>query len=77
MAPRNTAVFEPELASALTLLGIQLSEAGRPEDGLAVAEEAVILYRRLAQDNPDMYADLLRAAAGANAEILDQLGRTQ
>jgi tetratricopeptide (TPR) repeat protein len=53
--------FLPDLASALNNLGIRYSEVGRRQDALAPTEEAVEIYRALAQDNPAFLPDLASA----------------
>ena len=51
LAETNPA-FLPDLADALTNLGVRYSEVGRRQDALAPAEEAVQLNRELAETNP-------------------------
>ena len=46
------------LAAALYDLGIRLAQLGRHQDGVAAAEEAVDLWRPLAQDNPGQYREI-------------------
>ena len=53
--------YLPDLASALTNLGIRYSEVGRRADAVAPAEEAVTLYRDQAAANPAYLPDLARA----------------
>ncbi|MFJ8043379.1 tetratricopeptide repeat protein [Kitasatospora sp. NPDC096147] len=47
-AVREPAVGEPRLAASLRGLGTLLAETGRPDEALAVTEQAVELWRRLA-----------------------------
>lgn len=49
-------------AQHLLTLGHQLFEMGRQEDAIAMAEEAIAVYRQLAWTDPDTFApDLARA----------------
>lgn len=43
------------LARALGAKGIWLSQSGRREEALTASEEAVAIYRKLAQDRPDAF----------------------
>src|SRR6185369_3680550 len=43
---------QDRLAACAARLGIRLSQAGRHQEALSVAEEAVEIYRALAQENP-------------------------
>lgn len=59
LAIENPQRAEPELAKALHNVGIWLSQAGRREDALAAADEAVTMYRRFAHtDAPDAMRNL-------------------
>jgi tetratricopeptide (TPR) repeat protein len=70
---------QPELiaeqARALTNLGIRLSDLGRREDALAVAAEAVSLYRTLAAQRPDAFRPDLAGSLNNLAGRLNALGR--
>ncbi|MFD9441893.1 tetratricopeptide repeat protein, partial [Streptomyces sp. NPDC060001] len=58
----NPAAYHPDLARSLANLGADLSGVGRREEALTVTEEAVEIYRRLAQANPAAYhPDLARS----------------
>ena len=62
LAEANPAAYAPDLAGSLNNLGIRLAEAGRREEALGAAQEAVTLHRQLAEANPAAYApDLARS----------------
>ena len=61
--PPTTPPTCPDLAMALTNLGVRYRELGRPDEALAPTEEAVAGYRELAADNP---AHLPRPGHGAD-----------
>jgi hypothetical protein len=48
-------VFLPDLAMSLNNLSIRLGALGRREQGLAAVEEAVEVYRRLAEQRRDIH----------------------
>src|SRR5262249_28886073 len=50
------------VASGLDSLGIRLSDLGRHEEALAAAQEAVDIYRRLAEARPDAFLPYLAAS---------------
>jgi tetratricopeptide (TPR) repeat protein len=52
----SDAASGPYLADSLSVLGLHLEEAGRREEALTAAEEAVEIHRQLAQANPTTYA---------------------
>ena len=60
LAAANPA-FVPDLASALTNLGVRYSKVGRPHEALAPTEEAASLRRELAAANPAFMPDLAMA----------------
>ena len=62
--------YLPDLAMSLNTLGVWLAAVGRREQAMAPAEEAVDLYRRLAEASPAMYADRAHLAA----ELVTSLG---
>ena len=63
------------LAHCLDTLGIRLGQAGRREDALEAAQEAVRLYRALAAARPDAFtADLARSLNNLGNALSD-LGR--
>ncbi|MGW0801219.1 tetratricopeptide repeat protein, partial [Streptomyces sp. NPDC002692] len=75
LAHSNPAVYEPDLATSLSNLGIRLSEAGRRGEALTAAEEAVEIYYRLAAGNPAAYEpDLARSLSNLGVD-LSQAGR--
>ena len=55
LADANPA-FLPDLAMALSNLGVRYSEVGRRQDALAPAEEAVRLYRDAGRSQPRLPA---------------------
>ena len=66
--PRPDA-FLPDHARSLNNLSVHLSNLGRREEALAASQEAVDIYRRLAETRPDAFLpDLARS--------LDTLGNT-
>ena len=52
-------------------LAVRLGEVGRRADGLTAAQEAVQLYQKLAEAEPDMYG----AAADRAADVVTSLHR--
>ncbi|MGW4898382.1 tetratricopeptide repeat protein [Kitasatospora sp. NPDC004240] len=69
---------EPDLAASLTNLGNYLSEVGRRAEALTVAEEAVEIYRRLADPvtgNPAAHEPNLAASLTNLSTCLSQVGR--
>ena len=59
----------------LSVLGLRLSELGRPADALPVTEEAVAMYRELAAASPDRYRpDLARSLTNLGVQF-SELGR--
>ena len=75
------AAQQPELtaqrAGALNNLATRLSALGRREDALAVAEEAVGLYRTLADQRPDAFRPNLAGSLNTLANRLRDLGRRE
>ncbi|MGD0103440.1 MAG: tetratricopeptide repeat protein, partial [Rhodopila sp.] len=69
--------FRPDLAMSLNNLANRLSELGRREDALAVAEEAVSLYRTLAAQRPDAFRPDLATSLWVLADCLDALARQE
>ena len=55
-------VFTPGLAKSLGVLAVELGETGRQHEVLAAAQEAIGLYRPLADDDPSRYASELAMA---------------
>ncbi len=61
---------EAERAEALLNLGVTLSALGRHEEAFKATEEAVEIYRELAQKNPDSFRpDLAMALTGLGAHL--------
>ena len=56
-------------------LGVGQSDVGRHGDALPHQEEAVGLFRDLAEDNPERYIDDLAAAVQNLRSALSMLGR--
>ena len=52
------------LAMSLNNLGMGFSDLGRREEALAAAQEAVDIYRRLAQTRPDAFLPDLATSLG-------------
>jgi hypothetical protein len=69
-AATKEAGLRPLLASARNDLANRLSDLGRREEALTVAEEAVALYRELAGHRPDLAVSLSNLAT-----MLSDLGR--
>ena len=63
-----------ELAQSLLLMGTSLSETGRREEALSPTEEAVELYRRLAEANPAAFLPDLASSLNNLGVILCELG---
>ena len=62
-------IAEALRASRLDSLGIRLSAVGRRDDALAATEEAVAIYRRLAEAAPDAFEpDLARSLSNLGAD---------
>jgi tetratricopeptide (TPR) repeat protein len=77
LARDNPATLEPEYATSLNELAIQLSGLGRQEDALIAEEEAVALYRRLARDNPATFEDGLAGSVDNLSNWLFNVGRRE
>ncbi|MEU4038257.1 tetratricopeptide repeat protein, partial [Streptomyces collinus] len=60
------------LAASLSNLGVRLAEAGRRDEALTAAEEAVEIYRRLAADNPTAHGpDLALSLSNLGVRLAD------
>lgn len=68
-------VSYPQTASSLAAMGRAFSETGRPGAGLAPMEEAVAIYRGLAQVYPEKYGLTLRECLFTLSSILENFGR--
>src|ERR1035441_1674199 len=62
--PGDSEQTRSELARLSNNLSIRLSDLGRREEALAQAEEAVRLYRQLAQGRPDAFLPDLASSGG-------------
>jgi tetratricopeptide (TPR) repeat protein len=65
------------LAQSLNLRGIVLAELGRREEALNPTQEAVDLYRKLAQTNPAAYNPDLAGSLNNLGAMLSELGRRE
>ncbi len=70
LAADNPTAYEPNLATSLSNLGMQLSKVGRQTEGLAAAEKAVEITRRLAADNPTAHEPNLATSLSVSALVL-------
>jgi tetratricopeptide (TPR) repeat protein len=60
---------------SLSNLGIRLSNLGRREEALAASQEAVDIYRRLAQTGPDAFLPDLATSLSVMSDVLAALDR--
>ncbi len=75
-APQQGRVkLRPEIARFANNLSNRLSGVGRRADALASAQEAVDLYRALAQENPDAFRPNLATSLNTLAARLSEVGR--
>ncbi|MEM6785773.1 MAG: tetratricopeptide repeat protein, partial [Bacteroidota bacterium] len=65
------------LANALNTLGVRFSNLGRREDALHATEQAVALYQRLAQRNPDAFEPVLAMSLNNLGIRFSNLGRRE
>jgi tetratricopeptide (TPR) repeat protein len=65
------------LASRVGTLGIRLSNLGRREEALAASQEAVAIYRRLAERSPDAFLPDLASSLNNISVYLSNLGRRE
>ena len=75
LAHANVAAHLPGLAAAVNNLAIQLAEAGRRDEALVAAEEAVTIRRDLAARNPAAYLPDLAGSVSNLANRLGDVGR--
>ncbi|MFB8262386.1 tetratricopeptide repeat protein [Kitasatospora purpeofusca] len=63
----------PDLANALNNLSVRLGDAGRGEEALTAAQEAVAIRRTLAEANPNLFGTALQQSlvTAARLEGLD------
>jgi len=69
------AIDEAERARALGMRGLALSALGRWAEALQATQEAVDLYRRLAQQNPDAFLPYLAMSLTNLGNRLSEMGR--
>lgn len=55
LAEEHPEDYLPSLALALNDLGTHLGQLGRAEDAVAPAQQAIAIYRRLAEEWPDAH----------------------
>ncbi|MEU7382132.1 MULTISPECIES: tetratricopeptide repeat protein [unclassified Streptomyces] len=77
LAAQDAALYEPELAAALTHLGTCLALLGRGEEALAATQQAVSSYRRLAAARPETYEGLYAGTLSNVGLWLAMRGRRQ
>jgi tetratricopeptide (TPR) repeat protein len=65
----------PSLSTSLANLGVRLGDLGRREEALAASQEAVDIYRRLAQTRPDAFLPDLATSISVMSDILAALDR--
>ncbi|QMU76518.1 tetratricopeptide repeat protein [Streptacidiphilus sp. PB12-B1b] len=75
LARADPAAHEASLGSALSNLGVFLSEVGRRGEALAPVEESVGVYRRLAAADPAAYEPRLATALNNLGLRLSEVGR--
>ncbi len=76
--PRPTPrLSSPTWPQSLNNLGIRLSELGRREEALAATQEAVEIYRQLAQANPQAFLPNLARSLNNLGNRLSALGRRE
>ncbi|MGW0778981.1 tetratricopeptide repeat protein [Streptomyces sp. NPDC002835] len=75
LAAGNPAAYEPDLATSLSNLGVQLAEEGRWSEALTATEEAVEIRRRLAAGNPAAYEPDLATSLSNLGIRLAEAGR--
>ncbi|MFG1954829.1 tetratricopeptide repeat protein [Micromonospora sp. NPDC048830] len=66
-----------EHAHLHALHAVRLANAGRQEEALAPAQEAVTIHRRLAEANPDTHLPRLAGSLNNLANYLSELGRRE
>ncbi|WP_433249269.1 hypothetical protein [Actinomadura nitritigenes] len=73
--PGRTLEERAELARSLLNLGNRLAHQGRTAKALASSQEAVGIFRRLAEEDPEVYAPDLARALADHAGDLGEAGR--
>ncbi len=71
----NTNEYLPDLAGSLNNLGTIYSYLGRYEEALKATEEAINIYRKLAEHNPDRHLSELATSLNNLGSILLDLGK--
>ncbi|MFI5591185.1 tetratricopeptide repeat protein [Amycolatopsis sp. NPDC051758] len=71
----DPSLSDADLAASLIHLAFRLSALGRYEEALATVAEAVDVYRRLAEQRPDIYLPDLAKSLNNHAAQLGDLGR--
>ncbi len=74
LAAARPDAFIPDLAMSLNNLANMLSDLGRREEALKAAEEAVGLYRPLADARPDIFIPDLAGSLNTLANTLERSG---
>jgi hypothetical protein len=77
VAPDTREQILDHLAARVGTLGIRLSSLGRREEELAASQEAVDIYRRLAQTRPDAFLPDLASSLNGLGIRLVNLGRRE
>ncbi len=77
LAAARPEAFTPDLAMSLNNLANGLSELGRREEALAVAQEAVQIRRALAAARPEAFTHYLAGSLNNLANRLSELGRRE
>ncbi|EFL32652.1 tetratricopeptide repeat family protein [Streptomyces viridochromogenes DSM 40736] len=77
MESGSTGRARPSLPTALMNKMSCLCDLGREQEAVPVAEEAVEHYRRLVEDDPDLYEPQLATALSARWGVLYRVGRTE
>src|SRR5262249_29401910 len=75
LAAANSRDFDAALATALSLLGVELWNLGRRKQALQASEEAVAILRHLAAANREAFAPLLAAAVNNLSADFSEVGQ--
>jgi len=76
LADTNPGKYRADLATALTNLGLRLSELGRPDEALDVGQEALTIRRELDAAGPDRFRAELATCLVSLGIWYSELGRT-
>jgi tetratricopeptide (TPR) repeat protein len=74
---REGQATEATLGKGLTKLGVRLGRLGRREEALAASQEAVAIYRRVAETRPDTFLPDLAGNLNNLGNRLSDLGRRE